>query len=189
MREQRKAFVHAAVPPVPPVPSRKQGVGQRNEKNGAGSQKPGAAMSDADILAALDGWLGDGQAPPVNNVTFAVLADALQAASNDATTAVTKPVSTETAPGATTDAKVSRNASRTKFTQAFMAKGIAAQSADMLARSLMQRDRQLDDRRSCAECKSFHKGQCLQRITPIGETSIYTLHRCRGFELNEVLHD
>ena len=124
-------------------------------------------MSEADILAALDGWLGDAEALSM----------------------VAKPVTTETAPVATTDAKVSRNDSRTNFTQALMAKGITAQSADMLARSLIQRDRQLDDRRSCAECMSFHAGTCLQRITPIGETSIYTLHRCRGFKLSEGLND
>ena len=140
-------------------------------------------MSEADILAALDGWLGDAEALPANMTKHDLTSR------TDALSMVTKPVTTETAPDATVNAKASHNDSRTNFTQALMAKGIPARSADRLARSLMRRDRQLDDRRSCAECKSFHKGQCLQRITPIGETSIYTLHRCRGFELNEVLHD
>lgn len=185
-------------------------------------------MSEADILAALDGWLGDGRPadlikpevriqaqamPPVNRESFVVSDEPSPAASNVATpavskavttkgnqtkpvtkpvttvSAVTKEVATETAPDATTDTTVSGNDSRTSFTQALKAKGIPAQFADILACSLMRRDRQLDDRRSCAECMSFHEGQCLQRMTPIGETTIHTLHRCRGFKLSEGFND
>lgn len=182
-------------------------------------------MSDADIMAALDGWLGDGppadltkpemriqaQAiPPVNRESFVVSGEPSSAASNDETLMVTKAVTTkgnqtkpvttlvttvsavakeaatETAPGVATDTKVSRNASRTGFTQALMAKGISGHDADILTCQLMRRNRQLDDRRSCAECASFHAGSCRQRITPIGETTIHTLHRCKGFKHTEM---
>lgn len=126
-----------------------------------------------------------------------------------AVSTVRGPVRTESTVFKSDDAGLSRTVSREHFTQqpapdtwtgdeaalcearaqAFRAKGIPAQPADMLACSLMRRDRQLDDRRSCAECMSFHEGHCLQRITPIGETTIHTLHRCKGFKLNEVFHD
>jgi len=66
--------------------------------------------------------------------------------------------------------------------QLFQDKGISDHEAAAMARRLVQRDRELDDRRSCAECSSFHAGICRQRITPIGETTIYTLHRCKGFQ-------
>lgn len=171
-------------------------------------------MSETPILAALDGWLGDGGAPladlrkpemkaiqPVNRESFVVLGESSQAASNDATPPVTNPVTTvsavamrevasevatESAPDTWTDDETALCDARA---QAFMAKGIPAQSADVLASRLMRRDRQLDDRRSCAECASFHGGHCLKRITPIGETTVYTLHRCRGFELSEGFND
>jgi hypothetical protein len=124
-------------------------------------------------------------------------------------TAVRSPVRTESTVSKSADAGFSRTVSRGHFTQqpapdawtddevalcesrarVFTTKGIPSDAADLLACRLTLRDRQLDDRRSCAECTGFHKGQCLQRITPIGETSIHTLHRCRGFELNEILHD
>lgn len=64
--------------------------------------------------------------------------------------------------------------------QSFQAKGIPTDGAQALANRLIRRDRQLDDRRSCAECVSFHAGRCRQGITPIGESTIQTLHRCKG---------
>lgn len=73
--------------------------------------------------------------------------------------------------------------------QAFQGKGIPDNDAAALANRLVMRDSQDDDRRSCAECLSFYAGNCRQRITPIGETTIHTLHRCNGFKLNEVNND
>lgn len=74
-----------------------------------------------------------------------------------------------------------------KRLQLFHGKGIPTDAAQTLANQLARRDRQLDDRRSCAECANFFAGRCRQRITPIGETTIHTLHRCKGFvpELSE----
>src|SRR3546814_3021419 len=73
--------------------------------------------------------------------------------------------------------------------QAFQAKGIATHEAQTLANQLVRRDRQLDDRRSCAECASFYARNCRKRINPIGETTIYDLHRCKGFEPTKVNTD
>lgn len=73
--------------------------------------------------------------------------------------------------------------------QSFQGKGIPDNDATALANRLVRRDSQDDDRRSCAECLSFYAGNCRQRITPIGETTIHTLHRCNGFKLNEVNND
>lgn len=68
-------------------------------------------------------------------------------------------------------------------------KGIADEEALILVKRLARRDEMLDDRRSCAECVSYDAGRCRQRITPIGEATIYTLHRCRGFKLDECLDE
>lgn len=73
--------------------------------------------------------------------------------------------------------------------QSFQGKGIPNHDAAALANRLVMRDSQDDDRRSCAECLSFYAGICRQRITPIGEITIHTLHRCNGFKLNEANND
>lgn len=65
--------------------------------------------------------------------------------------------------------------------QSFQAKGIPTDDAQALANQLAKRDRQLDDRRSCAECQSFYAGRCKRGLYPIGESTIETLHRCKGF--------
>lgn len=65
--------------------------------------------------------------------------------------------------------------------QSFQGKGIADDAASALADRLIQRDRQADDRRSCAECGSFYAGRCKRHLSPIGESTIHTLHRCKGF--------
>jgi len=167
-------------------------------KNRAGSREPGAAMSETDILAALDGWLGGGEAPPAHLTKPGVAQSPQEQVRTETTVSnlvVTSPVTTVSTPDgrpallkkqvkdregyAWTDNEAARCEARA---QAFMAKGIPVQSADRLACSLMRRDHQLDDRRSCAECVSFHAGHCRQSITPIGETTIYTLHRCKGFQ-------
>lgn len=67
--------------------------------------------------------------------------------------------------------------------QAFQGKGIPTHEAQALANQLAKRDRQLDDRRSCAECQSFYAGRCKRGLYPIGESTIQTLHRCKGFSL------
>lgn len=67
--------------------------------------------------------------------------------------------------------------------QAFQGKGIADDDAATLANRLIERDRQLDDRRNCAECSGFYAGRCKHRLSPIGESTIQTLHRCKGFRV------
>ena len=76
-----------------------------------------------------------------------------------------------------------------KRLQSFQSKGVSNDDAAILADRLAARDKQDDDRKSCAECASFHAGVCRQNITPIGETTIHTLHRCKGFKPNEENHD
>lgn len=65
--------------------------------------------------------------------------------------------------------------------QSFQGKGIADHDAAALANRLVLRDSQDDDRRSCAECMSFYAGRCKRGLYPIGESTIQTLHRCKGF--------
>lgn len=65
--------------------------------------------------------------------------------------------------------------------QSFQGKGIADAAASTLADRLIQRDRQADDRRSCAECDGFYALRCKRHLSPIGESTIHTLHRCKGF--------
>lgn len=63
----------------------------------------------------------------------------------------------------------------------FQSKGIADDAASTLASRLIERDRQLDDRRSCGECAAYYTGRCKRGLYPIGESTIQTLHRCKGF--------
>lgn len=58
---------------------------------------------------------------------------------------------------------------------------------EKLERILMERDRLDDNRKSCAECKSFamNKGvmRCRSRLAPFGcGADVFTLHRCKGFK-------
>ena len=73
--------------------------------------------------------------------------------------------------------------------QSFQGKGVSDDAAAKLAARLVERDRQLDDRRVCAECVHWHAGRCLVGLYPAGWSDTYTLHRCKGFQLNEVSHD
>lgn len=159
-------------------------------------------MSEVAILAALDGWLGGWEAPPAYLKKPNIVQSPQEQVGTEARTDTTGFNLVATSPATTVSAPDGRPALRKKQAKnwegyawtdneaelcaaralAFMAKGIPAQSADRLACRLMRRDRQLDDRRSCAECLSFYAGHCRQRITPIGETCIYTLHRCVGFK-------
>ena len=68
----------------------------------------------------------------------------------------------------------------------FTGKGIPKQEAQALAERLLRRDRQDDDRRSCAECASFRAGVCIQGRQPFGGGGIEVLHRCKWFKLDEV---
>ena len=57
---------------------------------------------------------------------------------------------------------------------------------EKLERILIERDRLDDNRKSCAECKSFamNKGvmRCRSGLTPFGWANVFTLHRCKGFK-------
>lgn len=69
----------------------------------------------------------------------------------------------------------------------FEAKGIASDDAEGLARRLTIRDQQLDDRKSCAECVSYHVGRCSQNRQPFGGGGVEVLHRCGGFRAIKLL--
>ncbi len=64
----------------------------------------------------------------------------------------------------------------------FAAKGLDPIEAETLACSLVTRDRSGDDRLTCAECANWIAGRCKTKRYPLGDSDIYTLHRCDGFE-------
>ncbi len=64
-------------------------------------------------------------------------------------------------------------------TEKFINKGGGSDSADILACSLVARDRQLDDRRTCYECEHLLY-TCTQGLEPIGGDRT-VLHRCIKF--------
>lgn len=68
--------------------------------------------------------------------------------------------------------------------KAFSNKGIEPMGADMLAGRLRRRDREMDNRRSCAECVHFYIGGCQRHREPFGGGGVEVLHRCQGFELS-----
>ena len=68
----------------------------------------------------------------------------------------------------------------------FVSKGVPQQQADMVAARLLERDRDMDTRRSCAERQQFTRGRCALRKQPFGGGGIEVLHRCSGFKLSEV---
>lgn len=51
-----------------------------------------------------------------------------------------------------------------------------------LARLLIIRDEEQDDRRSCAECSYYKPNGCRAGHTSLGTVSIFTFSRCRGFD-------
>lgn len=61
-------------------------------------------------------------------------------------------------------------------------KGIADDDAVALARKLARRDAQRDDRKSCIECRNFRPDGCKINKHPIGQTTMYTLHRAPCFD-------
>lgn len=66
-------------------------------------------------------------------------------------------------------------------TKQFVNRGVPVADADRLACRLVTRDRQDDDRRSCAECFSMVRGRCRHGLEPIGGGGIQTFHRCIQF--------
>ena len=74
-------------------------------------------------------------------------------------------------------------------TRQFVRRGVPELIADELACRLVVRDRLEDDRRSCAECRAFRNGCCVQGNQPVCGGSVDVLHRCRTFVDPEVVHD
>jgi hypothetical protein len=67
--------------------------------------------------------------------------------------------------------------------QLFESKGFTVDESESLAHGLLLRDRDIgDNRRACAECGNWYGGRCKVRLYPCGDSDIYTLHRCDGFE-------
>lgn len=61
-------------------------------------------------------------------------------------------------------------------------KGLSAEHSERLVRMLAERS-DFDDRRSCAECRSYIAGLCMKRLQPVGASDdiALVLHRCAGF--------
>lgn len=66
-------------------------------------------------------------------------------------------------------------------THLFVMRGVALDTADALACSLVERDRTGDDRRSCAECVSRSYGRCRHGLEVVGGGGVEVLHRCERF--------
>ncbi|MFV9474677.1 hypothetical protein ACM5Q9_09685 [Advenella sp. RU8] len=66
----------------------------------------------------------------------------------------------------------------------FQEKGLSSREAKVLVDRLAKRDDDfIDDRISCAECRHYYAGKCGLNVTLIGETTIFSLVRCNGFQL------
>lgn len=74
-------------------------------------------------------------------------------------------------------------------TRQFVRRGVPELIADELACRLVERDRQEDTRRSCAECRAFRNGGCVQGKQPVCGGGVEVLHRCKTFIDPEVKHD
>ena len=66
-------------------------------------------------------------------------------------------------------------------TRQFIRRGVPEQIADELACRLVERDRQEDTRRTCAECRAFRNGGCIQGKRPVCGGGVEVLHQCQGF--------
>ncbi len=66
-------------------------------------------------------------------------------------------------------------------TALFVSRGVPYAGADLLACRLVKRDRQGDDRRSCAECALMLRGRCQRGLQPFGGGGVEILHRCKQF--------
>lgn len=67
-------------------------------------------------------------------------------------------------------------------TASFVSRGVSLTDADVLACHLVERDRTLDDRRSCAECLQLARGRCRLGLQPFGGGGVEVLHRCSEFK-------
>jgi|GEM_PF-3288449 len=65
----------------------------------------------------------------------------------------------------------------------FVTRGVPVTVAERLIYRLAQRDKDLDDRRSCAECGMYDHG-CKRGLEPFGGGGVTALHRCVGFTPN-----
>jgi hypothetical protein len=72
--------------------------------------------------------------------------------------------------------------------QYFIAKGLKVEQAQEVAQLLLYRDRDCDDRRSCAECGMYNFG-CHRGLEPVGGGGFLVLHRCHGFKDSDYLQD
>ena len=63
----------------------------------------------------------------------------------------------------------------------FVRRGVPERVGDLIACRLVQRDREQDDRRSCAECHALHDGACILGRSPVGGDGVLALHRCGDF--------
>lgn len=82
------------------------------------------------------------------------------------------------AAGDYTDVEMARLQSRQAR---FKASGVGEIAAQAVAWRLIERDRDRDDRRSCAECRHQSYEHCRKGLFPVGGFGIEILHRCRGF--------
>ena len=62
----------------------------------------------------------------------------------------------------------------------FATRGVPVTVAERLIYRLAQRDQELDDRRSCAECGMYDHG-CMRGLEPVGGGGVEVLHRCAGY--------
>lgn len=67
-------------------------------------------------------------------------------------------------------------------TETYADHGLDVFEADRTACRLVQRDRDLDDRRMCVECVHLVRGRCRERLEPVGEGGVSVLHRCPTFK-------
>ena len=74
-------------------------------------------------------------------------------------------------------------------TRQFIRRGVPELIADELACRLVERDRLQDDRRSCAECRAFRNGGCVQGKQPVCGGGVEVLHRCKTLVDPEVKRD
>ena len=66
--------------------------------------------------------------------------------------------------------------------QRFINKGVGPEVAQRIAHRLITRDREQDDRRSCAECGHQEDNRCSIGHSAIGGFRITELFRCKRFE-------
>ena len=77
------------------------------------------------------------------------------------------------------DIEVARAKERVRY---FTDKGVRLKVAQDIAQRLVIRDRQQDDRRSCAECRHQEYGRCTVGHSAIGGFRITELFRCKRYE-------